>query len=151
MGLDIYLTPPEGELPKEEPRDRIYIRENGSTREISYAEWNERHPDVQPFRVRQDDDGELWVGHITHNLSKMADEIGLYKVLWRPEEIGLEYAHQIAPRLEEGLKKLKDYPDHYKKFNPPNGWGNYENLVDFLWFYLECCNKYPQATVRACR
>ena len=30
---------------------------------------------------------KVFTANITHNLTKMADSVGVYKALWRPEEI----------------------------------------------------------------
>lgn len=32
---------------------------------------------------------DVFWANITHNLGRMADEAGIYKHLWRPEEIGM--------------------------------------------------------------
>lgn len=89
--------------------------------------------------------------NITHNLGKMAAEAGIYEALWRPEEIGITSAEQLIPFLEKGLNKLQVDPEYYKTFNPENGWGSYEILVDFVDSYLEACRKDPDATITAHR
>jgi hypothetical protein len=38
------------------------------------------------------DEAKLFSLNITYNLNKMAKEVGLYEVLWRPEEIGITTA-----------------------------------------------------------
>jgi hypothetical protein len=89
--------------------------------------------------------------NITHNLTKMADKAGIYYALWRPEEKGYKYAKDIVKVLEKGLKRLRDKPKYYEKFNAPNGWGLYEHLVPFVEKCLEACKKYPNAEVYSCR
>ena len=81
----------------------------------------------------------------------MANHAGLYKALWRPEEIGIERAEQLASILADGLTKLRGDPDYYKRFNPKNGWGNYSGPVQFVEEYLEACRKHPGAAVQASR
>ena len=62
----------------------------------------------------------------------------LYDLLWHPKEkLGIE-----EPTLEylQGLMScykvlLKD-KDYYRKFNPSNGWGTYEQLVKRTKEYL---------------
>ena len=46
-----------------------------------------------------------------------------------------------------GLKELTENPISYKKYNPKNGWGNYEGLVKFVTEYLEACKKFPESDV----
>ena len=94
---------------------------------------------------------EVFQWNITHNLGKMAREAGIYEALWRPEEINVTTAEQLVPLLTAGLETLRGNPDHFHKFNPENGWGNYKGLVKFVEKYLEACIENPDAEVRACR
>ena len=90
-------------------------------------------------------------GNITHNLNKMAEEAGLYSVLWEPNEHGFVTAKQIIPVLELGLEKLKSSPDYFKSFDSPNGWGLYIHFVPFVGEILEACKKHPSAAISANR
>ena len=99
-----------------------------------------------------DDAGnELYSRNITHNLSRMADEAGIYECLWRPEEIGIKHAHQIVPILEKGLALLVTQKARFEAFNSPNGWGMWEHFVPFCADYLQACRDHPWAVVRASR
>lgn len=89
--------------------------------------------------------------NITHNLNKMAEEAGIYKQLWRPEEIGITKASQLIKPLQEGLYLLLKEPDRFKKFNPENNWGDYYGLVNFVQEYLSACEETPNASVRVSR
>lgn len=133
----------------------IWVRENGSVREISRAEWDERFPGVEPFTVDYDDhdDGVRFVysDNITSNLSTMAEAAGIYKHLWRPEELNITKAEELINPLTRGLNKLRESPDVFTIFNPSNGWGNYEGLVEFVQNYLTACEKYPMATIYVSR
>jgi hypothetical protein len=85
--------------------------------------------------------------NITHNLNKMAEAAGIYKVLWRPDENGYQLAGDIIPVLEEGLAKLKADPSFYKQFDSPNGWGIYDHFVPFVERVLEHCKGNPEAII----
>jgi hypothetical protein len=89
--------------------------------------------------------------NITHNLIKMAREAGIYKVLWYPEEIGIDKASDMIPYLEKGVETLKSDPERFKEFNPENGWGKYEGLLCFAVNTLVACKEYPDARVSAHR
>ena len=93
----------------------------------------------------------IYSANITHNLNKMAEAAGIYKALWRPDEIGVTKASQLIPLLEAGLTRLEKNPDKFKKYNPSNGWGSYEGLVRFVKEYLTQCRRYPDADVIVCR
>lgn len=94
---------------------------------------------------------EIYSGNITHNLSKMAAEAGIYKHLWRPEELGIARAEQLIEPLTKGLADLEARPDHFKKFNASNGWGLYEHFVPFVRKYLEACKANPGALISVSR
>ena len=94
---------------------------------------------------------EVYWANITHNLNKMADEAGIYKHLWRPDEVDITKASQLIEPLQAGLEKLKANPEHFEKFNSPNGWGMYEHFVPFVEKYLQACEEYPKADVRVSR
>jgi hypothetical protein len=116
-------------------------------KEISREEWDQKFPGREPITVPPHEDNEVFSANITHNLNKMADAAGLYRPLWRPEEMGFTKAGELILWLETGLLGLKASPDRYKAMNPANGWGTYEGLVEFTEKYLNACRKYPEATI----
>jgi hypothetical protein len=89
----------------------------------------------------------LYWANITHNLGEMADKAGIYKALWRPEEIGAKYAKDIIEIVEKGLADLKARPEYFEQFNSPNGWGMYKHFVPFVEKYLEALKEYPDAEI----
>jgi hypothetical protein len=94
---------------------------------------------------------ELYSSNITHNLGKMADAADIYYHLWRPEEINMEFAHQIEEALVAGISHLATNKDFYEQFNSPNGWGMYDHFLMFCVNYLKAIKKYPSAKIEACR
>jgi hypothetical protein len=90
---------------------------------------------------------EVFSRNITHNLNAMAKQAELYQPLWRPEEIGIAKAVELIPALETGLKSLRENPAHFKTYNPENGWGNYDILVQFVTAYLEACQAHPDCII----
>lgn len=151
MSLDIYLTMPATLPPQEVDGGRIYVRQNGRTREITRQEWDQHFPGTEPFVATVTDPETVYNSNITHNLGAMARQAGLYTILWRPEEAGIKKASQLAEPLTEGLRRLKADPVRFKAHNPPNGWGTYEGFVHFVEEYLEMCMEYPDADVDASR
>jgi len=107
--------------------------------------------DVYLIDKEQDEPNEVYSANITHNLNKMAMEAGIYEALWRPEEIGKKKASEIVEILEKGLSDLKERPQHFEKFNSPNGWGMYEHFVPFVENYLNACKEYPNADIEISR
>jgi hypothetical protein len=95
----------------------------------------------------------LYWRNITHNLGGMAGAAGLYKALWRPEEVGIDRAALLVEPLERGLEKLRDPANRpaLDALLPENGWGTYEGLVAFVADYLRAARNYPLAKVRVSR
>ena len=150
MSLDVQLKTKEKEKGKEAPRNAIFVRHAGSIKEITQDEWNKLYPTREPYGMEtEEDDDAVFSYNITHNLTKMANAAGIYQHLWRPEEIGITKAEQLIEPLKKGLEALKGNPDHFKQYNPTNGWGTYQDLVDFVCAYLDACRKYPDAYVTA--
>ena len=102
---------------------------------------------------------EVYSGNITHNLGKMATQVvlsngvTLYEILWRPDECNPPYtkAKEIADLLDEGFNILLSDPEEYKKYNPENGWGSYDGLVNFVYKYRNACWDNPDAEIGVCR
>lgn len=152
MSLDVYLRKP-GTAAKPEGSG-IFVRENGSRREITREEWDRAFPGREPVVVQADieyDCPDVYDANITHNLGAMAHEAGIYMHLWRPEEIGITHAAQLIEPLAAGLALLQSEPTRFRKLNPENGWGNYDGLVSFVARYLDACRDYPDAEVLASR
>ena len=94
---------------------------------------------------------EFYSANITHNLGEMAEEAGIYKHLWRPEELGITKAKELIGPLETGLAIMKSNPKRFEKLNPTNGWGSYELFVLWIENYLNACKKHPNADVSVSR
>ena len=95
--------------------------------------------------------------NITHNLGKMATQVflsngkTLYDVLWRPEEVSITHAGLLAEYLDEGWNILLSDPERFKKFNPENGWGDYDGLCNFVYEYRNACWDTPAAELSVSR
>jgi hypothetical protein len=145
MSLDVWLYNPNVQ---HETKKRIFIRYNGQTREITMREWHLEYPEQVPVETLPVFEDEiLFERNITHNLNKMADAAGIYKELWCPYELGYTTAKELIEPLTKGLAKLKSDPNLYKGFNPKNGWGNYEGLVEFVTKYLDACKQNKTAKI----
>lgn len=123
MSLDVYLRIPESEI---EYCECSYC--GGKGRVVS-------------------GETSFYQRNITHNLGRMAREAGIYSALWNPEEIGAKQAKDIIATLVIGLKRLRENPEFFRKFDAKNGWGRYEHLVEFVSDYLAACQKYPDAEI----
>ena len=150
MSLDVYLTVEGVSVLHLEPR--IFIREGGQNKEISREEWDMLYPGREPVTAPACiEDGEVYHANITSNLGKMADKAGIWIHLWEPNETGITTAKQLVEPLNAGLNRLKSNPSFFKQFNPPNGWGTYDGLVQFVEDYLNACERFPEATIRVSR
>lgn len=93
---------------------------------------------------------EVFEANITHNLTEMAEEAGIYNHLWHPDRIGLTKACELVEPLEVGLALLKSDPARFEAFNAKNGWGTYKHFVPFVEKCLNACKDFPDANVRTC-
>lgn len=118
----------------------VYLRSESKVKQVCFCCGSE-----------YEEEETLYESNITHNLNTMAKEASIYEDLWRPEEIGITTARQLIEPLKKGLKKLKEDPEHYKKFDAENGWGRYVDFVSFVEEYLDACIKFPNALVTASR
>jgi hypothetical protein len=148
MSLDVYLTMPGATQAK---GTGVFVREGGANIELTESQVRERFPNYEPVAVVQEDGEEVYWRNITHNLGKMASEAGVYQAMWRPEEQGWTKASELVEPLKSGLEQLRSDPDRFKAFNPENGWGSYEGLVEFVESYLSACIEYPEADVSVSR
>ena len=89
--------------------------------------------------------------NITHNLGAMARFVGCYEALWRPEEIGIEYANQLTPLLSNAAVFLALNKDKCEEYNPKNGWGDYNGLLRFVQEYMIACANHPFAQIKVSR
>jgi hypothetical protein len=148
MSLDVYLTVVAEET-SAPTTERIFVRRDGATVEVTHAEWEEANPGRAPVTVLAPVEAcEVFSANITHNLGGMASECGLYAPLWCPEENGYGRAEALIEPLSKGLDRLLSDRTRFEAFNPENGWGDYDLLVSFTENYLAACRQWPNAEVR---
>ena len=94
---------------------------------------------------------EVFWANITHNLNDMAEEAGIYKHLWRPDEIEITHARQLIEPLSIAVALMKADPCRFKKFDAENGWGTYKDFVPWIDKYIKACKENPDATINVSR
>lgn len=146
MSLDIYIISPE---PIKKKSTGIFARIDGQTRELTREEAIKHFPDVDPNVIIEEEieTNEFWHGNITHNLHEMARqcfaedwETTLSELLWRDK---LTDKTRYIAQLYECLIVLREYPEFFKQFNPSNGWGTYEQLVEFVCSFIHALIDMP--------
>ena len=60
-------------------------------------------------------------------------------------------AKDLEPLIRKGISEMMESPEHFRKMNPPNGWGNYEGALEFLIWIADKCREWPTARVRVWR
>jgi hypothetical protein len=140
MSLDIYVTINE---PVEKTGTGVFVRRNGANVELSIEEVREMYPDSN-IEEKSYESFEVGYFNITHNLTTMADKAGLYEIMWHPTTT---VARDFIEPLATGLTRLLNEPEYFKEFNPENGWGTYEYLVEVVSELLILCTKYPEGEV----
>ena len=154
MSLDLYI---KSKTPVLHRGTGVYIRENGETIELKTKQEVLRHfPGANPDDIEEKtyEDNEYFHMNLTHNLTEMAEKCKaeyysdcitingeratLYDLLWHPKEkLGIEESTlEYLQGLMSCYKVLLKDKDYYRKFNPSNGWGTYEQLVKRTKEYL---------------
>jgi hypothetical protein len=94
---------------------------------------------------------EVFSANYTHNCGTMADAAGIYKHLWRPDEIGITKAQELIAPLCEGIRAMSIDPAKFEALNPENGWGSYATFVPWVFRYWQACCRWPDADVSVSR
>lgn len=157
MSLDITIISPE---PIKKKSTGIYARIDGQTRELTCEEVLKVFPGMEPWQIIEEEieTNEFWSGNITHNLGEMAEDClsfdegsqlyNLYDLLWRDTQVPFtgDYINAYIAHLAYCLYILKNDPEHFKKFNPSNGWGTYEQLVNFVEEFIKALITMPEGS-----
>lgn len=87
--------------------------------------------------------------NITHNVGAIADAVGIYRHIWRPEEIGIKTAGELIGALTGALESMCDprNAERLNALNPANGWGSLDGFVRFISKYLRACHENPAAEI----
>src|SRR6267154_1842325 len=76
--------------------------------------------------------GEAFSANITHNLNRMAEAAGIYNEVWRPEENGIQFAHQLKEPLTRGIAWLEKHKEEAEAFDDPGHWGTRKDFIPWL-------------------
>ena len=87
---------------------------------------------------------EVFEGNYTSNVFSMWRMAGVDDVLY---ECAGAKAGELIDRLKFGVRCMRDNIDEYRKLNPPNGWGNADGALQFLFDFTRACMRYPNAKV----
>lgn len=139
-------------------------------KEPKLVDYNSTHAACgSTYRVCADDSPvmeESWSANVTHNMGRMACEIpleeelgdkegfevALYEVVWRPDEIWDEPSTDLVlPYLIQGICYMVCHRRELEKFNPENGWGNYDSFLGWLIAYKNACEDNPGCLIEASR
>lgn len=138
MSLDLYLT-----SKKKKGSVSTFVREYGRILELKTVEEVKAHfPDMDKSEIEElwYETEEIYSGNITHNLGEMANHVicnggenNLYHLLWRPEEHDFcKVTERYRVMIAECLAYMLTHRAELEKFNPSNGWGSYDSLLDFV-------------------
>lgn len=60
-------------------------------------------------------------------------------------------AGECAPLLRAAIEVMESEPATFRAMNPPNGWGDYDDVLEELKRLLKGLEEYPDAIVRVSR
>ena len=111
--------------------------------------------DIYLVNKIQNLDGEeqecYWHRNITHNMGEAASIAGSYRFIWRPDEQGIVLAKDNIKNLRIALGSFYNNYDELLKYDPENGWGSLDQLIDFTKSFLDACVKHPNAMIEVSR
>lgn len=90
-------------------------------------------------------ENELFADSITWNLNPMWYAAGVHDALRKSDG---KKANEIDEALVAGLRRMRADPETFRKMNPPNGWGTYEQAMKLLEELIRVVQSYPEATIR---
>lgn len=93
----------------------------------------------------------FYSANITHNLIPMAKEVGIYGIVWRPEENGIEKALQLVEPLKKAINEMTADAPRFEARDSKNGWGLYKHFLPWLVELLAACENHPNAIPRSSR
>lgn len=88
----------------------------------------------------------LYESNFTHNAADMARSAKLYTTLWHQK--GMK-AHLVAKRISSGIALMLDDPARFKAVEPANGWGTYDQFLEWLIELRTACNTHPHSIFRS--
>lgn len=65
--------------------------------------------------------------------------------LW---DLASHRGEEVAPLLAGAVRWGIEHIDKLRLMNPPNGWGNAEGAITYLWDIQRMCERHPKATLR---
>ena len=144
MGLD--LTIRSDKLYKSKGTG-VFVRDSGGIKELKTIDEIKLYfPELDTNSITSEyyETYDVWTKNITHNLGFMASHIPvndstLYYYLWRPEEIGFNYVNEdYINGIKEAYEYMNNNKETLSKYNSPNNWGTYEDLLNFVESLKNC-------------
>ena len=89
--------------------------------------------------------------NITHNLARMAKEVGVYTALWHPSDLDIKVSGDLIPHLESAYSRLAIFGECYDQFAPANGWGDRKFLFETVYRLLHYAKLHPHCVVTVSR
>lgn len=86
--------------------------------------------------------GAIHLGNITHNLADMATHVSvdygvsLYDTLWRSQSCCEGKLDSLRILWKRGLEILDRDREKLKRYNPSNGFGTHDDLIEFVRLVL---------------
>lgn len=141
MSITIHLTKPRD--PKSRAEQAIdLLRANG------FDEFAD-----ELYARHSDDCGSIPLESISigGGLWRMAEQGGFYGYVWRPEEMGVTKASQMAVHLRRAIAWMESHRGDAPMFSGMGGPGSHAELLQSLREYLAACEEFPDADIEVSR
>lgn len=93
---------------------------------------------------------EVYQSNITFNLHRMFSNAFRYNGQLSDSINFLDgmKAEDAAAHLGKAVERMKKYPDYFRQFDSPNGWGIYDHALPMLEEWLAACLEHPKTIVK---
>lgn len=78
----------------------------------------------------------------THNTNRMLRAVGIDWDHLRGKPLAA-----VCEVMTLGINRLKQQPETFRAWNPPNGWGDYDSLIEVLTRIVTAFERHPKAVL----
>lgn len=88
---------------------------------------------------------EIWYGSPTYNFGPMLREAFKTNSLENGiKDLNGMRAGWVAQLLDDAIFHMRQHPEVYKPLEAENGWGTYEQCIEFLEEFRQQCQRVPK-------
>lgn len=96
-------------------------------------------------------EGAVFTSLFPRAYQRLAEELGLYHPLWKPEYLDIETSRDLAPYLMGGLHQLKTRGELFRSYVPQEDYIGLSEFRDKIQNIIEATYLLPEALLKVIR